>query len=119
LSILDEIDEWASTYEVSLLLVGGSDEERELYAPAILGISDGYWNDDRIAIVYDADKMIDIIAGTMEPSGDPDDPNDEYNDPYFLAQEHFEFNIKGGWHGEHTPIFINTLGENINEHNSE
>ena len=41
--------------------------------------------------------------------GDPDNPNDEYNDPHFLAREHFDFNIKGGWHGKHTPIFINTF----------
>ena len=61
MSILDKIDEWADIYEVSLLLVGGSDEERELYAPAILGVSDGHWNDDRIAVVYDEDMMIEII----------------------------------------------------------
>ncbi len=47
----------------------------------------------------------------MEPMGDPDDPDDQYNDVYFIAREHFEFNIKGAWVGEHTPIFIDTMDQ--------
>ena len=47
--------------------------------------------------------------GILDTLGDPDNPDDEYNDPHFLAREHFDFNIKGGWHGKHTPIFINTF----------
>ena len=117
------INEWAENSEVDLLFIGGTSEEIEKYAPAILGITDGYWNtgefNDRIAIVYDEDKMIEIIAKDMEPSGDPDDPEDEYNNPYVLAREHFDFNIKGGWLGEHTPIFINTFAWELelDEHN--
>ena len=125
--IVDLINEWADNSEVDILFVGGSltncsketREQVERYAPAILGITDGHWNDDRVAIVYDEDKMIEIIAEDMEPSGAPDDPDDEYNTPFFLAREHFDFNFKGGWHGEHTPIFINTFAWELelDEHN--
>jgi len=112
-TIIDLINEWADNSEISPLLVGGSKEEIEKYAPAIVGVTDGYWStsdyNDRIAVVYDEAKMIEIIAKDMEPWGDPDDLDDEHNNPYFLAEEYFNFNIKGAWMGEHTPIFINTF----------
>ena len=81
MSIVDLINEWAENSEISPLLIGGSKEA----------------------------KVISIIAEDMEPMGEPDNPDDEYNDPYFLAVEHFNFNFKGAWMGEHTPIFINTF----------
>jgi len=112
-TIIDLINEWADNSEISPLLVGGSKEEIEKYAPAIVGVTDGYWStsdyNDRIAVVYDEAKMIEIIAKDMEPWGDPDDLDDEHNNPYLLAEEYFNFNIKGAWMGEHTPIFINTF----------
>jgi len=112
-TIVDLINEWADNFEISPLLVGGSKEEIEKYAPAIVGVTDGYWStsdyNDRIAVVYDEAKMIEIIAKDMEPWGDPDDLDDEHNNPYLLAEEYFNFNIKGAWMGEHTPIFINTF----------
>ena len=111
--MIDLINEWAENSEISPLLIGGSKEEIEKYAPAIVGVTDGHWTtseyNDRIAVVYDEAKVISIIAEDMEPMGEPDNPDDEYNDPYFLAVEHFNFNFKGAWMGEHTPIFINTF----------
>lgn len=119
--IIDLITEWAENSEVNVEFVGGSllhcsketREQIERYAPAILGVTDGYWTNseynDRIAVVYDEDKIIEIIAEDMEPMGDLKNPDNEYNDPYFLAKEYFDFNIKGAWVGEHTPIFINTF----------
>jgi len=101
MSIIDIINEWADHYEVGLLLVG-TKEEQEKYAPAIVGISDGHWDDDRMAVIYDEDKMIEIIAKDMESE-------DEEEDPYALAVEYFDFNIKGAWLGEFTPIFIKTF----------
>lgn len=113
MSIIDKIDEWADYSEVELQLVGGDKEEIEKYAPAIVGVTDGHWTtseyNDRVAVVYDEAKMIEIIAKDMEPVGGPDGPDEEYNDPYLLAEEYFSFNIKGSWVGEHTPIFINTF----------
>ena len=110
--IIDLINEWAENSEISPLLVGGNKEEIEKYAPAIVGVTDfdGHWStsedNDRVAVVYDEAKMIEIIAEDMEPMGDPDN---QYNDVYFIAREHFDFNIKGARVGEHTPIFINTF----------
>ena len=118
--MIDLINEWAENSEISPLLIGGSKEEIEKYAPAIVGVTDGHWTtseyNDRIAVVYDEDKLIEIIAKDMEPMGDPDNPDDQYNDVYFIAREHFDFNIKGAWMGEHTPIFINTF---LNERQEE
>ena len=98
MSIVDLINEWAENSEIS---------------PLLIGVTDGHWTtseyNDRIAVVYDEAKVISIIAEDMEPMGEPDNPDDEYNDPYFLAVEHFNFNFKGAWMGEHTPIFINTF----------
>ena len=112
-TIVDLIDEWAENSGISPFFIGGDKEEIERYAPAIIGVTDGYWTtsdyNDRIAVVYDETKMIEIIAKDMEPIGDPDDPDDPYNDPYVVAEEYFNFNIKGAWVGEHTPIFINTF----------
>ena len=135
--IVDLIAEWAENSEANVRCVGGyildsSEETREQierYAPAILGVTDGYWTtseyNDRIAVIYDENKIIEIIAEDMEPMGDdPKDLDDEYNDPLFLAREYFDFNIKGAWEGEYTPIYINTfsweikLEEKINESNN-
>jgi len=109
-TIVDLIDEWAENSGISPFFIGGNKEEIERYAPAIIGVTDGYWTtdkyNDRVAVVYDEAKMIEIIAEDMEPMGDPDN---QYNDVYFIAREHFDFNIKGARVGEHTPIFINTF----------
>lgn len=102
---LKDIQEYAMSTDIEGLQFV---EPVELYAPAILGISDGHWNDDRICVVYDESKIIEIIARDMEPAGDSDDPDDEYNDSMFVAREYFEFNVKGAWVGPHTPIFIYT-----------
>ena len=66
MSIVDLIDEWADNSELSPLFIGADKEEIEKYAPAILGVTDGYWTtdkyNDRVAVVYDEAKMIEIIA---------------------------------------------------------
>ena len=115
MDILQRVDSHAESLGVNLLLIGSEESgEREKYAPAIVGVTDfdGHWStsedNDRVAVVYDEAKMIEIIAEDMEPMGDPDN---QYNDVYFIAREHFEFNIKGSWVGEHTPIFVETMNE--------
>jgi hypothetical protein len=45
-------------------------------------------------LAYDVDRIIDILMK---------DGMDETE-----AIEHYEFNIRGGWLGESTPIFVNT-----------
>ncbi len=99
--ILEAIDLYCEENQIDLLLLGDGDS-RELYAPAIVGITDGHWTtdkyDDRIAVVYDENKVIEIVMDQMEPEQD--------DDAYSMAREHFDFNIKGSWLGPHTPIFI-------------
>jgi len=43
------------------------------------------------AVVYDRAKVIEILERDM--------PNEE-------AEEHFQFNIVGGWVGDRTPIYV-------------
>jgi len=88
------------------LLIGGTPEEIERFRPAIIGQSDA-----DLRIVYSVDKIIDILAADMKPCGDPGDPDDQYNDPRFLATEYYEFNILGAYMGEMTPIYISEFSD--------
>lgn len=42
-------------------------------------------------VAYDVNKIIDILKEDME---------------FLDAVEYYDFNIKGAWMGEHSPIFI-------------
>ena len=46
-------------------------------------------------VAYDTEKIIEILVSRDEMS-------------YEEAYEYFDFNIKGAWVGEFTPIFITT-----------
>jgi hypothetical protein len=79
----------------------------EEYDDAILGMA------ERInlgpVVAYDADKLIELLANEMEVSPeDLTDGRDEQNIKYEMAIEHFEYNIKGAWLGENTPVYITT-----------
>ena len=54
-------------------------------------------------VAYDESKIIDILAETMEVG------EGEEDDKYSMAIEYYEFNIKGSWLGEGTPIIITTI----------
>ena len=88
------------------LLIGGTREEMDRFKPAIIGQSDA-----DLRIVYSAEKIISILAANMKPCGDPGNPDDQYNDPHFLAREYYEFNILGAYHGDMTPIYVSELTE--------
>lgn len=60
-------------------------------------------------IAYDSDKIIDILMNQMEVDetellGDQAIEDVQYE----MAMEYFEYNIKGAYVGEFTPIFIQT-----------
>jgi hypothetical protein len=78
------------------LLCDGFDE-------AIMGVA------ERInlgpVVAYDVDKIIEILMRNMEINDDVDDEMIE-SKKYEMANEYFEFNIKGAWVGEYTPVFI-------------
>ena len=48
-------------------------------------------------VVYDQDKVLDILVA----NGDEDS-----EDPYMDALDHFGFNVQGQYVGERTPIFL-------------
>lgn len=92
----DEIMEYN---EEALLL-----EER--YDSAIIGVA------ERInlgpVVAYDSEKIIEILAKDMEVSEEEltEDGRDIKDIKYEMAIEYFDFNIKGSWVGENTPVFI-------------
>jgi len=58
-------------------------------------------------VIYDEEKMIEIIMNDMDVSVYELEEGETIEDKkYSMALEHFEFNIKGAWLGEFTPIFM-------------
>ena len=53
-------------------------------------------------VVYDQDKVIDILVA----NGD-----DESEDPYMDALDHFGFNVQGQYVGDRTPMFLSDVGD--------
>lgn len=86
-------------YNEEALLLG------EEFDPAIIGVA------ERInlgpVVAYDADKVIDILAKTMQvDEGDLEKGQTIEEKQLELAIEYFDYNIKGAWVGENTPVFI-------------
>ena len=93
-------EEVAEYNEEALLL-----EER--FDVAIIGVAERI-NLGPVA-AYDADMIIEILAKDMEV--DEDDVESLYDGDYesakfSMAMEYFDYNIKGAWLGENTPVFI-------------
>ena len=66
-------------------------------------------------VAYDIEKIIEILMKDMEVSEDELEEGESIESrKYEMALEHFEYNIKGGWIGEFTPVFI-TRGEDDGE----
>ena len=65
-------------------------EPREEFDACIVGL--GYRFHDGPLAIYSIDKVLRVFVG---------DGMDEEE-----AQEHFDFNVIGGWVGEGTPIFM-------------
>lgn len=84
----------------------------EQYNEAIIGMA------SRInfgpVVAYDVDKLIELLSHEMEPDSDDIEEHGSVEAAqYFMAREHYEFNIIGGYHGELMPIFVET--ENFKE----
>ena len=63
------------------------------FEDAFIGIGQQY---NRYFAIYDRQKCIDIL---MERDGMDEDE----------AEEHFEFNVVGGWVGHGTPVFVRRM----------
>ena len=58
-------------------------------------------------VAYDEEKIIDILVAQMSLDDTEGMTEDEIEgEKYIMAIEHFEYNIKGAWLGENTPVFI-------------
>jgi hypothetical protein len=88
--IVSFINECYPDHKDDILLADGFDK-------AFLGIAESF-NGNPVA-VYCTDKCIRIIIQNISQS---DDPETE-------AIEHFDYNVKGSYVGEYTPIFLNRL----------
>lgn len=60
-------------------------------------------------VAYDTEKMLSILSKDMEvDESELEEGETIENKQYEMANEYFEFNIKGAWMGEFTPVFITT-----------
>lgn len=58
-------------------------------------------------VAYSVDKIIEILMKDMEVSEDDLEEGETIESrKYSDALEYFEYNIKGSWMGEYTPVFI-------------
>ncbi len=63
-------------------------------------------------VAYSVEKIIEILMKDMEvDENDLDEDETIEMRKYSDAREYFEFNIKGSWMGEFTPVFIEKLIE--------
>jgi len=94
--------EEVAEYNEEALICDGFDD-------AIIGVAERI-NLGPVA-AYSVEKILDILIPQMELSEEElrDTPEDEQDGlKYGMAMEHFEYNIKGAWMGEYTPVFIYT-----------
>jgi hypothetical protein len=79
-----------SDYSDKILLADGFDN-------AFIGIAEN--SEGNPVAVYSVDKCLDILAEQFK------DEEDSVGD----AIDYFEFNVRGSYVGEFTPMFVNTL----------
>ena len=88
--IVSFINEQYPDHKDDILLADGFDK-------AFLGIGQAF-NGNPVA-VYSVEKCLDILANQFEAGGDTAEDVIDY----------FEFNVRGSYVGEFTPMFVNTL----------
>ena len=88
--ITDFIEVAYSDYSDKILLADGFDD-------AFIGIAEN--SNGKPVAVYSVDKCLDILAEQFK------DEEDAVGD----AIDYFEFNVRGSYVGEFTPMFVNTL----------
>jgi len=88
--IVDFIEAGYSDYSNKILLADGFDD-------AFIGVGDN--SEGNPVAVYSIEKCLNILAEQFK------DEEDAMGD----AVDFFEFNVKGSYVGEFTPMFVNTL----------
>ena len=89
MNTLEKATEWADSMEYPLLCVGGDDGERMKFANAFLGVT----NEEPPRAVYSEEKVVDAFIKHDGMTWEE-------------AVEYFEFNVRGAYMGEQTPLFI-------------
>jgi len=101
---LEAIEDWASTQDFEVLLIGGTPEERKEFKNALVGISmdirENAEGEPIPVAVYSTERTIKVY---MERDGMD----------YEEATEFFDFNTKGSYVGPNTPVFIDTFDWDI------
>ena len=88
--ISDFVEATYSDYSNKILLADGFDD-------AFIGVGDNAQGNP--VAVYSIEKCLDILAEQFK------DEEDAMSD----AIDYFEFNVRGSYVGEFTPMFVNTL----------
>ena len=93
--------EEVAEYNEEALICDGFDE-------AIIGVAERI-NLGPVA-AYSVEKIIEILIPQIELTEEELllDSDEQDGLKYSMAMEHFEYNIKGAWMGEFTPVFIYT-----------
>jgi len=93
--------EEVAEYNEEALICDGFDE-------AIIGVAERI-NLGPVA-AYSVEKIIEILIPQIELTEEELllDSDEQDGLKYSMAMEHFEYNIKGAWMGEYTPVFIYT-----------
>ena len=85
--------EWAEMMDANLMVLGTQENKMD-YAEAVLGVTD----DDPPRAVYSEEKVLDVLVKRDGMT-------------YEEAIEFFDFNIRGSYLGEQTPIYIMSFDE--------
>ena len=91
---VNNIKEWVADYNEEALLADGFDS-------AILGMCERFGNNTVVA--YDREKCIEILMDDFAQDINEDEDDE---DLYTMAVEHFDFNVAGSYVGENTPVFL-------------
>lgn len=87
-SLRSSMDIWEERYPDLMML-----EPREFFDEAIVGVVERI---NLTAFCYDTQKVLEIVQSRQYGEGcSPDE-----------AKEHFEYNIRGSYNGEHSPVFL-------------
>ena len=97
---LEVAENWAESQDASLLMLGGTPEERQSFADAFLGVM--YMGDED-----EEDNIIPVAIYSKEGVVKTFIERDGMS--YEEAVEFFDFNVEGAYMGKGTPMYIETF----------
>ena len=84
-------------------------EPRKMFDPCLVGMTNTPTDDwprvtDTWVAIYDADKCVRAMIDEIIHEDDSMDEGEVWQ----IAVDNFDYNVSGGWMGEHTPTFIHS-----------